>query len=177
MKTKTPTTPNKPKTTPHVVTTTSTARPEVAIRPSTAVKTVVSSNSDVRPKHRIKALKHPRKPKSSMKTTSAGRVIRKKHRFRPGTVALRDIRKYQKKTDTLVPFAAMSRLVREISWDCGSYRFTKNSIKALHEASEAFLVELLEDTNLNAIHTKRITIYPSDMQLAMRIRRGSRNLL
>merc|ERR1711907_485638 len=82
---------------------------------------------------------------------------KKPHRFRPGTVALREL-----------PF---QRLVREIA---GSFntelRFQSSAILALQEASEAYLIGLFEDTNLCAIHAKRVTIMSRDVQLARRIR-------
>ena len=53
-------------------------------------------------------------------------------------------------------------------------RWTKGVLDALHEASEYYLVDLLEDANLIAIHARRITLQPRDIQLARRIR-GERN--
>ena len=120
------------------------------------------------------------------------------HRYRPGTVALREIRKYQKSTELLIrklPFQVRpasslppppaspapashvsrrlppQRLVREIAQDFKTdLRFQSSAILALQEASEAYLVGLFEDTNLCAIHAKRVTIMPKDVQLARRIR-------
>jgi len=93
------------------------------------------------------------------------------HRFRPGTVALREIRKYQKSTDLLIRKLPFQRLVREIANDFKTdLRFQSHAIQAMQEASEAYLVSLFEDTNLCAIHAKRVTIFPKDMQLARRIR-------
>jgi histone H3 len=96
---------------------------------------------------------------------------RKPHRYRPGIVALREIRRYQKSTELLIRKAPFQRLVREIAegiqYDC---RFQSTAILALQEASESYLVGLLADTNLCALHAKRVTIMPKDMQLARRIR-------
>lgn len=102
----------------------------------------------------------------------------KKSRFRPGTVALREIRKFQRSTDLLIRKLPFQRLVREIAQDktigsLGQFqplRFQATAILALQEAAEAYLVNLFEDTNLCAIHAKRVTIMPKDMQLAIRIR-------
>jgi histone H3 len=95
----------------------------------------------------------------------------KKHRFRPGTVALREIRKYQKSTDLLIRKAPFQRLVREVAQEYkNDLRFQSQAILALQEASEAYLVGLYEDSNCCAIHAKRVTIMPKDMQLAKRIR-------
>lgn len=102
-------------------------------------------------------------------TTSA--VTRRPHRFRPGTVALREIRRYQKSTELLIRKLPFQRLVREIAQEFKTeLRFQSSAIAALQEASEAYLVSLFEDTNLCAIHAHRVTIMPKDMQLARRIR-------
>jgi histone H3 len=96
---------------------------------------------------------------------------KKPHRFRPGTVALREIRKYQKSTDLLIRKLPFQRLVREIANDFKTeLRFESKAIMALQEASEAYLVHLFENANLCAIHGKRKTILPKDIQLARRIR-------
>ena len=97
--------------------------------------------------------------------------VKKPHRYRPGTVALREIRKYQKSTDLLIRKLPFQRLVREIAQQFSAdLRFQSTAILALQEASEAYLVGLFEDTNLCAIHAKRVTIMPSDILLARRIR-------
>lgn len=95
----------------------------------------------------------------------------KPHRFRPGTIALREIRKFQKSTQLLIKKAPFRRLVREIADDLRrDLRFQSSALEALQEASEAYLVLILEDANLAAIHGKRITIQPKDIQLVRRIR-------
>jgi len=105
------------------------------------------------------------------KPTEGGVKERKPHRYRPGTVAIREIRRYQKSTDLLIRKLPFQRLVREIAMDFkNDLRFQGSAIKALQEASEAYLISLFEDTNLCAIHAKRITIAPKDMQLARRVR-------
>lgn len=106
--------------------------------------------------------------KSAPTTTATGI---KKHRFRAGTVALREIRKYQKSTEFLIRKLPFQRLVREVAEDFKQdLRFQSSAIAALQEASEAYIVSLFEDTNLCAIHARRVTIMPKDMQLARRIR-------
>ena len=121
--------------------------------------------------------KAPRKQlasKAARKSTKADGA-KKSRRYRPGTVALREIRKYQKTTDLLIKKAPFQRLVREVSQDFkADLRFQSSAVMALQEASEAYLVGLFEDTNLCAIHARRVTIMPKDMQLARRIR-GERN--
>merc|ERR1712110_572840 len=82
--------------------------------------------------------------------------VKKPHRYRPGTVALREIRRYQKSTELLILKLPFQRLVREIAQDFKTdLRFQSAAIGALQEASEAYLVGLFEDTNLCAIHAKR----------------------
>ncbi|KAE9374859.1 histone-fold-containing protein [Stipitochalara longipes BDJ] len=100
--------------------------------------------------------------------------MKKKHRFKPGTRALQEIRRYQRSTDLLLRKLPFSRLVREIALTLRpageGMRWQSQAIQALQEASEAFLVHLFEDTNLCAIHAKRVTIMQKDIQLARRIR-------
>ncbi|KAK0748592.1 histone-fold-containing protein, partial [Apiosordaria backusii] len=98
----------------------------------------------------------------------------RKRRYRPGTLALKEIRRYQSNTDLLLLKLPFARLVREIAITCrptnDELRWQSQAIQALQEASEAFLVHLFEDTNLLAIHAKRVTIMQKDLQLARRIR-------
>lgn len=97
--------------------------------------------------------------------------IKRPRRYRPGTVALREIRHYQNSTELLIRKLPFQRLVREIARDFKQeLRFQAIAILALQEAAEAYLVGLFEDTNLCAIHAKRVTIMPKDMLLARRIR-------
>ncbi|KAK3322356.1 histone H3-like centromeric protein cse-4 [Apodospora peruviana] len=98
----------------------------------------------------------------------------KKRRYRPGTLALREIRRYQNSSELLLLKLPFARLVREIAMHCRptgeEMRWQSQAIQALQEAAEAFLVHLFEDTNLCAIHAKRVTIMQKDIQLARRIR-------
>ncbi|XP_045066025.1 uncharacterized protein LOC121534671 [Coregonus clupeaformis] len=118
--------------------------------------------------------KAPRKQlatKAARKSTPATGGVKKPHRYRPGTVALREIRRYQKSTELLIRKLPLQRLVREISQDFKTdLRFQSSAVMALQEASEAYLVGLFEDSNLCAIHAKPVTIMPKDIQLARRIR-------
>ncbi|KAL5712951.1 5-hydroxytryptamine receptor 4 [Ranunculus cassubicifolius] len=109
--------------------------------------------------------------KAALKSAPTTGGVKKPHRFRPGTVALREIRKYQKSTELLIRKLPFQRLVREIASDFKTdLRFQTHAVLALQEAAEAYLVSLFEDTNLCAIHAKRVTIMPKDVQLARRIR-------
>ncbi|PUZ65459.1 hypothetical protein GQ55_3G224500 [Panicum hallii var. hallii] len=98
--------------------------------------------------------------------------VKKLHRWRPGTVALREIRKYQKSTELLIPFAPFVRLVREVTdfYSRGNVtRWTPEALLAIQEAAEFHVIELFEVANLCAIHAKRVTIMQRDIQLARRI--------
>ena len=118
--------------------------------------------------------KAPRKQlatKAARKAAPATGGIKKAYRYRPGTQSLREIRKYQKSTQLLIRKRPFQNLVREVaqSYKC-NVRFQSNAILALQEAAEAYLVGMFEDTNICAIHAKRVTIMPKDIQLARRIR-------
>ena len=109
--------------------------------------------------------------KAARKTAPAMGGIKKPHRYRPGTVAIREIRKYQKTTDLLIKKLPFQRVVREIAQEFNSnLRFQASAVVALQEATESYIVGLFEDTNLCAIHAGRVTIMPKDMKLARRIR-------
>ena len=109
--------------------------------------------------------------KVARKTAPLPPGVKKPHRFKPGTIALREIRKYQKSTELLIRKLPFQRLVREIATEFKQeIRFQSQAILALQEAAEAYMVALYEDTNLCAIHAKRVTIMSRDLQLAKRIR-------
>ena len=118
--------------------------------------------------------KAPRKQlaiKAARKSCPAMGGVKKPRRYRPGAKALKEIRRYQKSTELLIRKLPFQRLVREIAQDFKTdLRFQSTAILALQEAAEAYLVGLFEDTNLCAIHAKRVTIMPKDIQLARRIR-------
>ena len=120
--------------------------------------------------------KAPRKElatKAARKSAPRTGGVKKPHRYRPGTVALREIRRYQKSTDLLLRKQPFQRLVWQVQEEVTKKERTRwqgSAILALQEASEAYQVVLFEDTNLCAIHAKRVTIMPKDIQLARRIR-------
>lgn len=126
-------------------------------------------------------------PRKAFKTHAAKRPpssgpsgLRRVSRFRPGTKALREIRKFQKSTDLLLRKLPFQRVVREIAFNLArpgqDFRWQASALEALQEASESFLIGVLEDANLCAIHAKRVTIFPRDIQLARRIR-GVRDIV
>ena len=122
--------------------------------------------------------KAPRKQlatKAARKSAPATGGVKKPHRYRPGTVALREIRRYQRSTELLIRKLPFQRLMREIAQDFKTdLRFQSSAAMTLQEASEGYLVGLFEDTNFAihncAIHAKRVTIMSKDIQLARRIR-------
>lgn len=123
---------------------------------------------------RVQRVAEPR----GKRITSGPNVTKKPHRYRPGTVALREIRQYQKSTDLLIRKLPFQRLVRAtaeringVSFDrIDGLRFQSGAVLALQEASEGLLTSVFADTNICAIHAKRVTIMPKDMQLALRLR-------
>ena len=111
--------------------------------------------------------------KAARKSAPATGGVKKPHRYRPGTVALREIRRYQKNVELLLRTLPFQRLVRELTNElrpAGNIRWQSKALLAMQEASEAYLVGLFQDTNLCAIHAKRVTIFPKDIQLARKIR-------
>ena len=110
--------------------------------------------------------------KAPRKFPPATGTVKKPHRYRPGTVAMREIRKFQKSTELLIRKLPFQRVVKEICQKelFKDFKFQSEALLALQEVTEAYLVGLFEDTNLCAIHGGRVTIMPRDMQLARRIR-------
>lgn len=121
--------------------------------------------------------KAPRKQlatKASRMSYAATGGVKKPHRFRPGTQALREIKRYQKSTELLIRKLPFQRLVREVAQDFKTeLRFQSTAVIALQEAAEAYFVTLFEEANLSAIHAKRVTIMPKDIQLARRLRKDN----
>ena len=112
------------------------------------------------------ALQKMNATKAARKSAPASGGIKKPHRYRPHTVALSEIHKYKKSTEFLPRKAPFQCLVREITQGHkGDLRFQSSALGASQEASEAYLVGLFEDTNLCAIHAKRVTCMPKDIQL------------
>ena len=101
----------------------------------------------------------------------------KKRRYKPGTVALREIRHYQKTSELFIAKAPFSRLVREITTDMKTPRCSSSAVGALHEALEAYMTTHLEDSNLVTIHSKRVTVMSKDISLIRRIRGETENIV
>ena len=91
-------------------------------------------------------------------------------RFHPRMMALKEIRHYQKFTGFLIRKLPFQRLVQEIAIEVAQeMRFQSSALLALQEAAKVYLMGLFEDANLCAIHARRVTILPKDIQLARRI--------
>jgi len=99
-------------------------------------------------------------------------------RYRPGFKALKEIRKFQKSTDLLIHRLPFARLVREITLEFHhSLQWQNTALEALQYASEDYIIGLMEDANLSALHAKRITIMPKDLHLAQKIRGSKNNII
>ena len=105
----------------------------------------------------------------------AGDTVTAANRYCPGCLALQEIHHYQKRTNLLIRKLPFQQLIRELAQKFKvDVRFRSSALMALQEAAEAYLIRLFEDMNLCAIHAKRVTIMPKDIQLARHIR-GERN--
>ena len=129
-------------------------------------------------KKNMKGLQKPSKGASQgVKKSATQDGEHAKRRTRPGVKALREIKRYQKGTDTLVPRAPLQRLVKDITHKYKpEARYSLSAIEAVHQCIEAYMVGLFEDTGLCAIHARRKTIMTRDMRLARRIRGEILNL-
>ena len=154
---------------------------------SSKVQRPASMKGSYHPSHPAskKAMQHvgPASKRASLGSQAAQKAappIRKKPRFRPGTVALREIKKYQGHpkhgTELLIRKLPLQRIVKELAEEHASghfhegVKFQASAVEAIHHAVENYAAELFADTNLEAIHAKRVTTMPKDMQLARRIR-------
>ncbi|ESL06820.1 histone H3 variant [Trypanosoma rangeli SC58] len=126
-------------------------------------------------------LPKPRKNLASRKIHTEGRIVakkeltsagtKKKHRWRPGTVVMREVRRYQNTTDFLIAKAPFRRLVREIMSNLkDSFRMSATCVEALQESTELYVTSVLADANLCTLHANRVTVYPKDIQLALKLR-------
>ena len=106
--------------------------------------------------------------KAPWKEFLKARKVKKTRKYQPGTVAFQEIWPFQKSTELLIRKLPFSQLVHEIALEVGKYdlHFQGSTIICLQEAVEAYVVGLMEDTNLCAIHAKQVTIMPKGIQLA-----------
>ncbi|KAK0457834.1 histone 3 [Desarmillaria tabescens] len=132
----------------------------------TTKKPVFTNNNPLPLPPRQLAVKTPQMP--------AHKRLRR-HRFRPGTVVLRDIRKYQNSTNLLIRKLPFQRLVREIAQGIQLFpllRFQTSAVLALQEAAEEYLVSILKDANAACLHAKRVTLMARDVALVRKVRGG-----
>lgn len=131
------------------------------------------------PKRKVVSVPVPTAPQVTNKPMRV--TPSKPHRFRPGTVAMREIRKYQRTYDLLIPRLPFNKLIRDLAYEIlteemnldpenARLQFQSSALVGLQEATEHYLVKLLEDSNLNAIHANRVTVQPKDIKLARRVR-------
>ena len=138
-------------------------------------RTKSRSTKGSQPKYRYRT--HVRRDGTKIKVPLPTKgSVRKPRRFRPGTVALREIRKYQKSTDLLIRKVPFQRLVREVC--CGltktlglgyDLRFQSTALLALQEGAESYLVNMFSQCNDICLHAKRVTLQPKDIQLWKRL--------
>ena len=140
---------------------------------------MAAKNTGGRVKRKAELVSVNPKPKTSIKKKSREKKTpvantTRAYRFRPGTVAIREINRYQKSTELLIQKRPFSRFVREVANDYKTdTRFQSAAIEALQEASEAYVTTLFEDSNLCVVHAKRVTLMPKDIQLARRLQVGN----
>ena len=132
---------------------------------------------------------HPVRKKKSTRHSKKRRMggkppqgqLRKKPRYRPGTVALREIRKYQTSTETLIPKLSFQRLVKEVmQYECvrrgiSMKKIQSSALLALQCATEQFVIKLFSKSQLTAIHGKRITVQPKDVKIVLYFRGETTN--
>lgn len=142
-------------------------RPHLLTGATTMARTKETARKSDKPRKSLGSKKSSKKAKKS----GGEGGVKKSRRFRPGTVALREIRKYQKDTSLLLRKAPFQRLVRELaSAHKEQLRFQASAIAALQDATESYVVSVLSDTNLCAIHARRVTVMTRDLTLARRLR-------
>ncbi|KAF9763588.1 histone H3-like protein [Nosema granulosis] len=117
--------------------------------------------------------KAPRKTlgsKAVKKTVGSSAKTTHTRRFKPGTVALKEIRKYQKSTDLLIRKRPFQRIVRNIMKTKADMRFQGSAMLALQEAVESFLTILMEDSYRCVLHARRVTLQPKDICLVYKLK-------
>ena len=107
----------------------------------------------------------------SLEGVFEGQKSEEAHEVLAGTVALHDICQFQKSTELLIHKLPFLHLVHEIAQEVGRFDMylQVHVILTLQEAAEVYLLGLMEDTNVCAMHTKHITTMPKNIQLAHHI--------
>lgn len=154
--------------------------PQVKKAPQAKKVTQVKKAKTESTKIHSKLIKKSSKGLKGLKAKVPLEVTKKPHRFHPGTVSMREIRKYQKSVNLLIPRLPFGKLVRQIAHQISSelnlgkpasnVQFQMSAVVALQELTENYLVRLLEDSNHNAIHANRVTVQTKDLLLTQRAR-------
>ena len=133
------------------------------------VRTKSRSTKGSRPKYRYRT--HVRRDGTKYRVPLPPKGgVRKPRRFRPGTVALREIRKYQKSTELLIRKIPFQRLVRQVFQVVKpELRIQSLALEALQEAAESYLVGMFEQCNDICCHGKRVTLQVKDIRLWKRL--------
>lgn len=115
--------------------------------------------------------KRPAKTISSKATKQiTSSLSQGKAKFKPGSIALREIRKYQKSSNLLIKKRPFQRFLRQLVTFDSQIRFQSAALVIFQEASENFLTGLLEDAYRCAVHAKRVTLLPRDVVLIYKIK-------
>ncbi|MHA2265858.1 MAG: hypothetical protein ACXAEN_25990, partial [Candidatus Thorarchaeota archaeon] len=119
---------------------------------------------------------HPRllvqKPKKTIRRKKLEGDAKRPHRWRPGTVSLREIKNYQKTSGLLVQHAPFERLVREVAGQfVADLRFTHEFMTAFQNLVEYDMVNMMNTANELCCHANRETLQVQDIDLAIRLLR------
>lgn len=133
---------------------------------------------------RKKLEKHVKKAMAEKKNKKDTKVIAKKRRFHPGTVALRQIKKYQKSVDFLIPKTRFNNLLNQLTEEIAenfkdkngnipNIRYTKKARTSLQTLIEDQLERIIDVTNIEALHRGVKGITPRDMKVAIAVMKRS----
>lgn len=141
--------------------------PASPAKPAKSVKQKIAIKKKINRKAKTPGSGRPGMAKIQAKVLASGKGPRKPHRYKPGTVALREIRREQKSVELRTTHASVDRLFREIMTDCSDTVccVSREAVNALREGGEDFLIKLLDATQKVALHAGHITIMPKDMKL------------
>ena len=97
--------------------------------------------------------------------------IKRRYKYKPGTVALREVHKMQRTSHLLIPLSPFQELIREIAMSYkADLRFQREALLAIQEAAESHLVSIFQHTQNMAVHGGRKTIQDRDLTLAIHVR-------
>jgi histone H3 len=150
-------------------------RTKQVVKKTNQLNGLVDNQSDLTPKRKPQKTKSKKSPIKKINESEIGiglPKIKKPHRFRPGTVAKREIKKYSNSVEDLIAHEPFQRLVREIASEIqisgqkqDPWRFEKSAIHAFKATAQDFLIRMFEDANVYAKHAKRQTVFKNDLRL------------